>query len=288
MDTPTPILPPTFIKALAAGDLHIEKAAKNLNNIVTDFSTSFHAPTVEAPACRILTAQGAPLKAPIQSHLSAARWLLGVRMTEHLLDLIDALLRYRVFNAALDCRAIVEIAAATVYLQEKLKATMDLPSEDALRGALDELHRSIAGGRFDWITARDNAAMLKNLELYRAGEDPELPADQRATSVLTMLRKLDQRVQSRFKAVASGTLSDVQGGVIRAVYAQLSDICHPATGTAILLSERSDRNGWVRMKNTTGERETRWFFWNLGIFIPTVADVALDSLVRMNNLTPNS
>jgi len=56
---------------------------------------------MDAPACRILTAQGAPLMAQIESHLGVAQWLLGVRMKEHLIDLIDALLRYRAFNAAL-------------------------------------------------------------------------------------------------------------------------------------------------------------------------------------------
>ncbi len=90
-----PILPPMFIRTLAAGDQQIDKAARNLNGIVTDFANSFSPSTVEMPACRILTAQGTPLKAHIESHIGAAQWLLGVRMKENLDDLVNALLTYR-------------------------------------------------------------------------------------------------------------------------------------------------------------------------------------------------
>jgi hypothetical protein len=197
-------------------------------------------------------------------------------------------MHYRVLNAALISRAILETAAATVYLQEKLEATMTTSSDDALRAGLEELHRAIGGGRFNWFAAKDDTAMLSNLEVYRVGDDPELPLGQRATNVMTMVRKLDQTVHKRFKVATSESILVIKGGVIRAMYAMLSDICHPAAGTAILLSSPSDRDGWIQMKATTGERETRWFFWNLGLIVPPVADGAYEALARMNTLVPNS
>jgi hypothetical protein len=75
---------------LAAGDQQIEKAASNLNSIVAGFANRFSTSTVEPPACKILAAQGAQLKAHIESHIGAAQWLLGVRMKEHLADLKES------------------------------------------------------------------------------------------------------------------------------------------------------------------------------------------------------
>lgn len=255
-----------------------------MNGVVTDFSTSFSALTAELPACRILTAQGAPLRVHVMSHIGAAQWLLGVRMKEHLADLVDALLHYRVFNAALISRAILETAAATVYLQEKLEATMAVPSEDALGTALEELHRSVGGGRYDWGAWGNTAAMAKNVEVYRAGDDPELSPDRRASNVLTMVRKLDQEFQRMF-ADATGISFPVDYlGVVRATYALLSDICHPAAGTLILLSQPGHRDGWVRFNNSTEESATRWLFSGpIGplLLIPPVARVAYEALQRL-------
>lgn len=284
-------LSPRFITWLAAGDPHIEKAARNLNGLVTDFATSFSSNPAEMPTCRALASQGASLEAHVKSHLGVAQWLLGVRMKEHLIDLVNALLNQRILNAALISRGIIESAAAIVYLHEKLEGTLRNRSEEAYQIALYELHRSIGGGRFDWFSAKDDDQMLKHLEVYRTGDDPEVPSDRRATSILTMLVKLDRRFQKmakRLETAASPTAFPIQGGVVRAVYAQLCDFCHPGTGIAILLSGPGSVDGWVKLKSGTAERETQWFFWNLGIFVAPVCQVAYEALSSLNTVIPES
>jgi len=288
---PADLLPSPFIAWLAAGDPHIEKAARNLNLFVADFATSFSYSPADMPTCRVLASQGASLEDHVKSHLAVAQWLLGARMKEQLIDLVYALLNHRVLNAALISRGIIESAAAIVYLHEKLDGTLRNRSEQAYQNALDELHRSIGGGRFDWLSAKDDDQMLKHLEVYRVGDDPEVPSGRRATSILTMLVKLDRRfhkMAKRLGTATNSTASPIQGGVVRAVYAQLCDFCHPGTGTAILLSGPGNLDGWVRLRSGTGERETRWFFWNLGIFVAPICQVAYEALSSINTVVADS
>lgn len=283
MDVPIPVLPPRFIATLAAGDRHIENAARRLNEEVAAFGTSFAAGG-EVPGCSILTQQGASLREHVVSHIAAAQSLQGVRMKEHLADLVNALLLHRVFNAALVSRAILETAAATVYLQRKLEAPMAERSQDSLRAALDELHGSVTRGRYPWDAWGNAAAMAKYIEVYRAGEDPELSPDRRATNVLTMIRKLDQEFAGRFADVARRSSQVGYSGAVRATYALLSDICHPAAGTGILLLEPGQRDGWIRIKEATREDATRWLFSGpIGplLLIPPAARVAYEALERL-------
>ena len=283
MDAPIPLLTPRFIATVSAGDRHIENAAIRLNEEVAAYGTSFSA-AGEVPGCTILTQQGASLGEHVLSHTAVAQSLLGVRMKEHLSDLVNALLLHRVFNAALVSRAIIETAAAIVYLQRKLEALMSDRSQDHLRAALDELHGSVARGRYPWDAWGNAAAMAEHVEAWREGNDPELSSDRRAINVLTMIRKLDQEFAERFADVARRSSQVDYSGAVRATYALLSDICHPAAGTGILLLEQGQCDGWIRVNDTTRDTTTRWLFSGpIGplLLVPPVARLAYEALERL-------
>jgi hypothetical protein len=100
MKTPIPLLTADWIAGLSGGDRHIENAVKRLNEEVTAFGKSFSL-DCEVPGCTALIAQYASLAEHVVSHVAVAQSLWGVRMKEHLLDLVHSLQSHRVFNAAL-------------------------------------------------------------------------------------------------------------------------------------------------------------------------------------------
>lgn len=285
VDAPIPLLTAHWIAALSGGDRHIENALKRLNEAVTEFGKSFSA-SGEVPGCSALAAEHASLAEHVISHLAVAQSLWGVRMKEHLCDLVHALESDRVFVAALVSRAILETAAAIVNLEGKLEAPPADAPGDHFRAMLDELHATVGRGRYPWDAWGDSKAMAEYFSAYRAGQDPELPLERRATNILTMIQKLDREVAHRFSDVARRASPIGYKGVVRATYALLSDICHPAAGTGILLLEPGARAGWIRVNHTTSGSATRWLFSGpIGplLLIPPVARVAYESLERLGS-----
>lgn len=255
------------ISRIAADDGALVRAAQNVNAVLTTFVDAFEGSSSDAPTCRAL--QGESERRHLVAHLGALCWLQGVRIMDHLHDFTDALVRQRVLAAALAGRGVVETTAAIVYADETTSTLLQAGDRGQL---LSELHRWYAGGRYDWFTADEHGERLDN---YAAGKEPEIPADRKATNILTMLGKLERRAQAEWADMAP------MGGVVRAVYAKLSDICHPATGTAILYSEPGVLQGWVRLKSSTDERSVRWFFRELGMFVAPIAKLAHTALLRL-------
>jgi len=289
VQVPIPLLTADWIAALAGVDRHIENALHRLNEVVTEFGKSFSV-SGEVPGCSALAAQHASLADHVVSHLAVAQSLWGVRMKEHLFDLVHALQSDRVFLAALVSRAILETAAAIVNLGEKLKAQPADAPDDNLQAMLDELHGTVGRGRYPWDAWGDSKAMAEYFSFYRAGKDPEIPSERRATNILTMIQKLDREVAHRFADVARRVSQIGYEGVVRATYALLSDICHPAAGTGILLLEPGSRAGWIRVNYTTSGSATRWLFSGpIGplLLIPPVARVAYESLGRLGGSAVN-
>jgi hypothetical protein len=285
-EVPIPTLTADWIVGLSDGDSHIENALNRLNEAVTKFGKSFSV-SGEVPGCSALAAQHASLVEHLRSHLAVAQSLWGVRMKEHLFDLVHALQSDRVFVAALVSRAILETAAVIVNLEGKLVAPPADAPGDHFQGMLDELHGTVGRGRYPWDAWGDSKAMAEHFSVYRAGEDPELPSERRATNILTMIQKLDRAVARRFADVARRASRVGYEGAVRATYALLSDICHPAAGTGILLLEPGARAGWIRVNYTTSGSATRWLFAGpIGplLLIPPVARVAYESLERLGNI----
>jgi hypothetical protein len=285
MGAQIPLLTADWIAALSGGDRHIENAANRINEEVTTFGKSFSVGG-EVPGCTALAAQHASLAEHVVSHMAVAQSLWGVRMKEHLFDLAHALQSNRVFNAALLSRAILETAAAIVYLERRLEAQPADASGDRFQAMLDELHGTVGRGRYPWDAWGDSRAMAEYFSVYRAGKDPDLSSEQRAINILTMIQKLDKEVAHRFADVARRASPIGYEGVVRATYALLSDICHPAAGTGILLLEAGTRAGWIRVNYTTSGSATRWLFSGpIGplLLIPPVARVAYESLERLGN-----
>ncbi len=257
------MFPEDFIAAVSQGDAGIRKALANLDQVTETFAASFEGEPSEVAGCSVLSAGESDIASHVANHVGLTQWLLGRRMCDQLVDFVSALQTHRVFAAALLGRAVIETSAACIYWEERLK----VPLGQSARDLLDDLHLMSAGGRFDWIAMREGTPAREVLKLYGKGKDPEVPQERRAPNVVTMLDKLDRRLAP-----------DGEAGVVRAVYSMLSDFCHPAVGTALVLTEPSARRGFIRLKGAPGIKETRWFFWNLGTIIGPVAVSALGSL----------
>lgn len=76
----------------------------------------------------------------------------------------------------------------------------------------------------------------------------------------------------------------VESGLIRVAYAMLSDLCHPATETALLYTQPAETPGWITMRGTTHDLSARWFFRNLGLMIAPIAEEARKSLIILGRL----
>ncbi len=276
-----PQLSDRFIADLEWTEPDFTKAARTLNAITVEFCDAF-ASRIEVPVCSAtVDADGKSLAKHIQGHLAAAHFLLGARMAELLSDLVVLLNGQRVASCALTGRAIIETAGAAITLEEHVKHTahsQELDRRSRLRSLLGDLHRSIAGGRFDWTSVGTGDVAM--LDAHRRSEPREPPEEQKAINVLTMVRKLDRRLHRR---LAHNPVPGVQGGAVLAVYSMLSDFCHPATGTVILHSRRL-QDGVIGLEPTPGERGTRWFFSNLGAFIAPAAACGRDALVELHRL----
>lgn len=72
-------------------------ALRNLNQVVARYEEDYAEPSVEVRTCTDLpdAPQDLGVKAHIGSHRFAARWLLGARIRDHLMDLVDGLNRDR-------------------------------------------------------------------------------------------------------------------------------------------------------------------------------------------------
>jgi hypothetical protein len=262
-----------FIGVLASDDTQIANAARNVNRTIASYAESFGDAAIEVPVCRALQGESDGLH--VAAHLSALQRLQGVRVFELLVDFARALRRRRVLSAALSGRALLETAAAIVFAEEN---AAKLLAAGALGHLLDELHRWYAGGRFDWWGAPDDESARSRLNAYAADKGPTVPDERRATNVLTMIEKLDRRVHEQ------SSVRDVEGGAIRVVYAMLSDLCHPATGTAIVYTSPAERPGWITIHGTTNDRAVRWFFLSVGLMIAPIANIAHASLAALGEM----
>jgi hypothetical protein len=272
-----PLLDEEFIRVLAIDDEYVANAARNVNREFVRYHEAFGGDPVDAPMCRALN--GETVRRHIAMHIGAFRRLQGVRIMEHLVDFGDALRRRRVLSAALSGRSLLETAAAVVFVEENAARLLNEQHHERL---LDELHRWYMGGRFDWICAPDLDADRERMRVYASGKEPSIPEDCKATNVLTLIPRLDRRLHATMQT--QGIDNDVEGGVIRVAYAMLSDLCHPATGTAILYTQPGATPGWVTMRSTADDRALRWFFWNVGLIIAPIAREARKSLGALGEL----
>lgn len=157
-------------------------------------------------------------------------------------------------------------------------------SDDGLALVLDELHRTVARGRYPWDAWGDAAAMSEHFKVWREGRDPELPPEQLAVNVLTMIKTLDQEFAHRFADRAQESAQRGYAGAVRATYALLSDICHPSGGTGLLLLSEGRSVGWIKVNATTPADATRWLFSGpIGplLLVPSIAMLALDALNQL-------
>jgi hypothetical protein len=68
----------------------------------------------------------------------------------------------------------------------------------------------------------------------------------------------------------------------------LSDLCHPATGTAILLTKQGRQPRSVMLLPSVDDHGFRWLFWNVELLVAPIALEALQSLLALGLEAPPS
>lgn len=210
-----------------------------------------------------------PIREHIASHRRGAAFLLGVRLKDNLVDLVNGIANDRILSAALCARAAIETSAASNYLAAKLEAAAAAPSEEADGTALLELHRAIGGGRGDWDGATDSSQGIR--EPWRD-----------AKNVLTMVEWLDRDI-----AKSRGEL--LREGDFKRVYGRLSDYCHPAAGTLFTFGRATKFPDRRRFSSSTGVNEMRTFmrlFLGPTIIASQVGLIMLDVIVGRDDSLP--
>lgn len=208
--------------------------------------------------------------------LIASNQTMGRRMVDLLIDLFDALNRRRLVNAALVGRALLECGALCVYTYEKL-LEFTKQGERASHSEMAALVQRLTwGGRFDWGRLRAPSLLREYAMAKSTQDEPQPPASARAVNVVTLLRVLDAAVGRKMPPV-KGTHGV---GVVRAVYAALSDFCHPAVGgLRLYLRPRSEPDSFSATSIMGDEQLKEVWTWMSAV--PPVLVCVRDALNSM-------
>jgi hypothetical protein len=198
--------------------------------------------------------------------------LQGVRLITLLNDFVDALGRSRLLSAALAARAAIETAADAAYLAQKVEAALGKPAASQLGAILFELRRSMFGSRFPWVqvTGEDESAFRDALQAFATGRQKELADSLQSTNVLTLMKALDLRFQTR----------GGQPGYVQMVYEHLSDFVHPSAGTAVAFLRPAELPGSTRVSAETGPRVLGTFWCMMGNAVAPICEAGITAAIE--------
>jgi hypothetical protein len=220
-------------------------------------------------------AMGGTLEESIQLRITYIQVSLARRLAALLVSLIDHINGVRLLDAALSTRACLELAGALVYYEQRITALMttgvSTPHEmDRLN---DIVRKATRGGRFDWVRWLSGGADLQALIAEYAVEGAKPRSPMQGKNVTDFIDALDSAVAAE----------EPPPGAIRAVYALLCDLCHPAVGGYMLYVSLPQFPGQLTFGAHPNPRVASWF---VGSIIGSTANRLMKHAARsLNRLT---
>lgn len=268
---------PDILQAVGVSDRavqHLRQMERWADRLTSTF-VSLHEVRVRAS----LEDGGAPLSVLVHSQVDLFGSLMGRRLAELLTSLINALNSRQLLVAAMSMRGLIETSAAAVHCHSKVAPLLERTTLGVieLKAVWESMYGMIWGGHFDWPRLVRGGDYRDSLfRDYAAGQRPQPVV--RPVRISTMLKNLDRRFAAQ---------SREQAGIIKAVYAILSDILHPSAGFSLLQvgsTHKPDR--WV-LQTEPSDEVVRWFCGIAVIpFANGVTEAAVEAITNLASLSP--
>jgi hypothetical protein len=229
-----------LIWGLAGGDEKLRaglaQVERNAENFVRHYCVPSRLPTPE-----LRRALNAETIHHVWTDLAALQIAYGRRLATMYCDSVDCVGRRRLHLASLALRAYLELTGVLIYFEQRLtRRLVDGVASQAQMDELNELLRvGVLGGRFDWAPFFQGGARMDQLiAAYAKAKDHEHEPAQavRQKSTGAYIAEVDKHFGKRWPE---------HQGKVRAVYAMLSDICHPSVGGDLFFAEVPQQPGWV-------------------------------------------
>lgn len=202
----------------------------------------------------------------------------GARMMGMYCDAIDGLNRRRLHFAALALRAVIELAGAISYHERRIssKLSAGLATQEQLDEVIQLLQTARLGSRFKWgdlLAGTENWDALRAEYAKAKSHAAEPLPDIQQKSSAAFVDEAEKQVRQKWPG---------RTGLIRLMYAMLSDICHPSWGGELLLVDGPFVDGWHKRRPEVSDDMVSWFFHHLAL--PVLLNVYTIAEHTLNNL----
>jgi len=266
---------PLLLKAVAQGSTKIENSFLAIERNANDLYRVYYMPTARIAQLGAKKAMGATFIEELQAAISSFQILTGKRLAEQYVSLIELLNHRRLYAAALTTRAIIEVTASVVYFDASIipSLTKGIRSRQEMDDLAALIEKHLRAGRFDWKRWLGESKFRDELIKEYADKKDEPKPEILQTNVVTMIKYLDDRVSLKDQS---------QKGMIKLIYAVLSDICHPAVGAHILLLANRSADGWYVADSEPTDELLRWYCLNTTVpVLERIHDVIKDCFYRL-------
>jgi hypothetical protein len=220
-------------------------------------------------------AMGGTLEEAIQLRIAYIQTSLARRLTDLLVGLIGHINDARLLEAALNTRACMELAGALVYYERQLTSllTTGISTPAQMAQFNEVVKKATKGGRFDWARWLLGGADIHVLVAEYADASAKPTSPVQIKNALDFVKALDDSVAAE----------EPPPGAIRAAYALLCDVCHPAVGGYMLYLAVPQPAGQLKFEAHSNPRMAAWFVGS--IIAPTANRLMKHAARSLNRLT---
>lgn len=246
---------PRLVKAVSQGSTIIENSFVAIERNTNELYRVYYLPTARIAHFETQKSGGATVIERVQAAISRFKVLTGKRLADHYVNLIESLNHRRLYSAALITRAIIEVTASVVYFDISIipLLTRGIGSQQEMNEVTAVIEKHLFAGRFDWERWLKGGKYKDELKKEYAENEDEPKPEIFQTNALTMIKHLDTRFSQK---------DTTSKGMVKLVYALLSDICHPAIGAHILLLANRPTEGWYVVDSEPTNEIVRWYCLN--------------------------
>lgn len=244
------------------------------------FSMHYCVPSA-LPTPELRRTLGAETLHHVWTELAALQIAYGRRLATVYCDAVEAISRRRLLLASLALRAYLELTGALTHFEQRL--TRRLVEGVSTQEQMDEVNKllrvGLLGGRFDWEPfLRGGSAMDQLIDHYAKAKDHEHEPSQAVVqkSSGTFVAELEKQIGKHWPA---------HKGKVRALYAILSDMCHPSVGGDLLFAEIPQRAGWIEHRAEPHDEVLKDFVRRIALpVLLDISQVTFGSLKRIESV----
>lgn len=267
----------SFVWDLAREDETLRANLERIETIGAKFSALYCVPS-RIPDPSLRNWLDATLTQHLMAESDAIQVAYGRRLATMYCDAIDSIGRRRLHLASLALRAFLELTGAATYFDQRLRSLLGagVPTQEQLDQLNEVIRIALDGGRFDWLPFFAGGAQFDRLLAQYANaknHDKEPTQEVRQKSPGTFVAELEKRFTLQFPG---------EGGKVRALYAALSDICHPSVGGDLFFDEIPAIRGVIASRAEPHDAMTREFIMRLAS--PVLIDVSQTTVWALNQL----